>query len=188
MNKPKVNSESQKQLDAVEKQFEQFNEQVQSMTLDSMNKAPVVEREQQTKMSNREMNKTDAPYIKPVRSISSKEPFNEKYRKEWEESWEYVKCVVENLEIIGERVEKWTKRFAGDPAHFWQIPVNKPIYLPRFVADELSKCCYHRLKMDENIQRGSDGTSTLYGTMVVDQKLHRLNCRPVDASFASMAI
>lgn len=188
MNRPKVNSESQKQLDQVEKQFEQFSEQVQSLNMDALNKVPVTMTEPQTKMSNREINKADAPRIRPIRSISSKEPFNEKYRKEWEHAWEDVRCVVENLEIIGERIQKWTKKFAGDPAHFWEIPVNKPIYIPRFVAEELSKCCYHRLKMDESVARENYGTATVYGTMVVEETKHRLNCRPAESSFLSMSM
>lgn len=186
MNKPKVNSDSQKELDRVEKQFEQFNEQAQSMTLEAMNKAPLKDIEQQTKLSNREMNRDDAPYIKPVRSLSGTDKFNEKYRKDWEHAWEYVKCVVENLEIIGERVQKWTKKFAGDPAHFWEIPVNKPIYLPRFVAEELSKCWYHRLKMDESMTSPNGNGITHYGAIVAEQRVHRLNCRPVNSSFTSL--
>lgn len=186
MTKPKVNSESQKQLDKAEEHFEAFDAQVKSLTLDHMNKAPVLELEPQTKLSSREANKADAIHLKPLRSINSKEPFNEKYRAEHTEAWKYVRCIVENNEIIGEAIELWTKRFAGDSAHFWRVPVNKPIYLPRHLAQRLSECKYHRLIMDQSQISSADGLGTYMGSMVVDQTKHRIDCREVGNSFTSM--
>jgi len=186
MAAPKVNSAGQKELDRADEQFKAFDEQVKSMTVDHMNKAPVLETEPQTKMSNRELNKDDAPYIKPLRSINSKEPFNEKYRAQHTEAWKYVKCVVENNEIIGESVEVWTKRFAGDPAHFWKIPVNKPVYIPKLLADQLSQCSYHRLSMDQSQISSADGMGTYMGSMVVDHTKHRIDARPVGFGFVGM--
>lgn len=84
MTRPKVNSESQKELDRVHDHFQSFDTEVKQMTLDQMNKAPVMETEDHTKMSQREINKYNAPVIKPLRQINSKEPFNETYRKEYE--------------------------------------------------------------------------------------------------------
>jgi hypothetical protein len=186
MNKPKVNSESQKELDRAEKQFEAFDAQVKEMTLDRMNTAPDKEREPQTKLSSGEVKRMDAPYIKPVRSISSREQFNEKYRADHTRAWEYIKCIVENNEIIGEDVECWTKKFAGDPAHFWKIPVNKPVYIPRLLAKQISDCKYHRLRMEDTQMSGADHAGTYVGTMVVDQVKHRLDCREAGNSFASV--
>lgn len=186
MNKPKVNSESQKELDKAAAQIDAFESQVKDMTMDRMNAAPVEEKDPQTKMSNREVNKSDAPYIKPVRSINSKEPFNEKYRKEHTKAWEYIKCIAENNEIIGEAIECWTKKFAGDPAHLWKIPVNKPVYIPRLVAKQISECRYHRLSMDQTQIAGSDGNGTYMGSMVVDNTKQRLDCREAGNHFTAM--
>lgn len=189
MVSPKVNSASQRQLDSAAEQFEKFDESVKALTVDHMNKSVIPETEPQVKASNRELNKADAPYIKPVRSINSKEPFNEKYREAHTEAWKYVKCVVENLEIIGETVECWTKKFPGDPAHFWKVPVNKPVYIPKLLADQLASCCYHRLSMEQNQTSnliGSDGMGTYVGSMVVDSVKHRIDARPVGYGFIGM--
>src|SRR5579863_4732004 len=160
MNKPKVNSEAQKEIEKAQESFDKFHENLKDFNPLSVS-APVDEKEPQTRLSTREANKMDAPYIKPIRSINSKEAFNEKYRKQWEEGWQYVKCIVENHEIIGEAVEVWTKRFAGDSAHFWRIPVNKPIMIPRLLAEQLAKCQYHRLIMEDRpVEQGHMGTIT----------------------------
>lgn len=178
--KPKVNSKGNQELQKADEHFTKFEEQVKSLTHDEVSKAPTQETEPQTKLSNREIDKSDASYIKPVRAIFSKEKFNENFRKERDEGWKYVKCIVENNEIIGERIEKWTKRWPGEPAHFWQIPVNKPIYLPKFLAEELQNCCYHRLVMEES-QQNVEGSLT--HSLVSKETRHRLDCRSV--GFAS---
>lgn|SRR5579885_1208102 len=175
---PRVNSDAQKELKKAEEQFQAFDESIQKMTLDNMNKAPKEELESQTKMSKKEERQYDAPVIKPLRSISSKEKYNPAFEKDHRRAWEYVKCVVENKEIIGEQIHRWTKPFPGDPAQEWKIPVNKPIYLPRFLAIELSKCQYHRLVMQENQVTGSDGVGTWIGAMVAETKVNRIDCRP----------
>ena len=182
MTTPKVNSASQKQLDKMQGEFDTFQENIESMTKDRLDAAPKIETEQQTKISNREAQKYDAPYIKPLRSINSKEPFNEKYRKDWERGWEYVKCIFENNEIIGEQIELWTKRFAGDPAHQWKLPVNKPVWVPRLVAEQVQKCRYHRLRMEDQPTSQGEGM-TFYGSVSVDREIARLDARPVGSGF-----
>lgn len=186
MSKPKVSSGfAEKELDRAEQQFDRFQEEIRDFNpLEA--KAPKIEVEPQTKMSNREANKADAPYIKPIRSMHSAEKFNEKYRKDWERAWEYVRCIAENREIIGESIELWTKKFAGDPAHFWRIPVNKPVYIPRLVAEQIASCSYHRLRMEDR-PTNVEGGMTYYGTMTVEQTVNRLDARPVGSSFVSMA-
>ncbi len=180
---PKVNSKGEQELKKAEERFEKFEAQVKTLTdVDELNKSPLVESEPQTKLSTREAEKADAPYIKPSRSISSKEIFDEKFRKQRDAAWKYVKCIVENNEIIGEKVQKWTKKFPGEPAYFWEIPVNTPIYLPLFLAEELSKCTYHRLVMQEQPQSIGDG-ATLTHTPVAKETRHRIDCRSI--GFAS---
>ena len=50
--KPEVGELAQMQLDKAEKQFEEFNENVKSMTFDELNKAPKADQEMQTQMSS----------------------------------------------------------------------------------------------------------------------------------------
>lgn len=179
MTRPKVNSESQNQLDQAVAQVDAFNEEVKALADAPLKAAPLEETEQQTKMSKRETAKYDAPYIKPERSIQCKEKPNEKYQKERDYMWEYVKIIAENNEIVGETIELWTKKFPGDPAHFWKIPVNKPIYVPRLVAERLTECSYTRYAMeDRQNTMGSDGMGTYYSGMVAKNTVRRLNALP----------
>jgi len=149
VDKPKPTSSlAEKELDKVEKQFEAFDNQVQQMTLDRMNTAPKQDVEQQTLMSQEDIEKSKRIYLKPFKSIGSKEKFNEDYRKYYNFSMEQVQFIAENKEIIGETCEFWTKPFAGMPAEFWKVPTNKPVWGPRHVAERLTGCKYHRLKME----------------------------------------
>ncbi len=186
MAQPKVNSDSQKELNKAQEQFDAFDKSVKEMTLDKMSLAPERPQEEQTKMSGREQKAYDAPYIKPVRSINSKERFNEAYREEHKRAWEYVKVICENFEIIGEQIEMWTKKFAGDAADFWKIPVNKPIYVPRLVAKQIAACKYHRITMEEKVTN-QEGGVTFHGSLAVDHTKNRLDCRIVNEGFVSMA-
>ena len=177
--KPNI-SRSEQQLEKAAEKFDEFAQQVKSLSVDEKANLPSQETEPQTKLSKKEANSLDAPVIKPNRAIFSKEKFNEKMRSEYEVRSKLVKCIVENNEIIGERIEKWTKRWPGEPAHFWQIPVNKPIYLPKFLAEELQNCCYHRLVMEEAPQTAE---GALTHSLVSKETRHRLDCRSV--GFAS---
>ncbi len=180
VDKPKPTSSlAEKELDKVEKQFEAFDNQVQAMTLDRMNSAPKQDIEQQTLMSQEDIEKSKRIYLKPFKSIGSKERFNEDYRKDYNFSMEHVQFIAENKEIIGETCEFWTKPFAGMPAEFWKVPTNKPVWGPRHVAERLTGCKYHRLKM-ENTTTGMDGHGQYYGSMAVDSTIQRLDAIPVN--------
>src|SRR5574337_233259 len=121
-------SASQKEMDNMEKNFQEFSDSVKDMTMDRMNKAPKEDSEQQTKLSQKELNNSKDIYLKPKRSLSSPEKFNDKYRKDYDFAKEYVCFIAENKEIIGEDLTLWTKPFAGMPAEEWEIPVNKPVW------------------------------------------------------------
>lgn len=188
MARPQLNAEGQKELDKADEQFEAFKSKISSYNpLD--NRKPVEEVDPVIKLSNREMQKMDAPYIKPVRSISrpkgDKMPvyWNEKYQRIHDYDWEYVKCKVENKEIINDDVECWTCKYGCDPAHFWKVPVNKPVYIPRLLASQLAQCKYNKLIMQEEKIRSSDGMATYTGTMEVEQTINRINCTSVASSF-----
>lgn len=176
---PKVKSESEKELEKVEKQFEEFDNQVKQLTLDRMNEAPKLEVEQQTKLSQKEIERSKEIVLKPTRSIAGRDKFNERFREDWNYAKQYVRFIAENKEIIGEAIEMWTKPFAGIPAEFWTIPTNKVINAPRYVAEQIKRCTYHRLVMQETHTQ-SDGMGTYYGQMAADQTINRLDAHPVN--------
>lgn len=179
MVKPNMNSESEKELDKVEKQFEQFDEQVQSMTFDRMSKAPKQELEPQTKLSQQEIANSKDIFLKPHRTISCQDKFNESFREQYNFDKEYVQFQAENKEIIGEAIDIWTRPYGGMPAEWWKVPVNKPVWGPRYLAEQIKRCYYHRLIMQTNASTGADGAGQYYGTMAVDTTVPRLDAVPI---------
>jgi hypothetical protein len=176
--KPQLNSASQKELDKAEAEFKKFDEEVKSMTLDRMNAAPKQETEE-PKISQKEIAKNNETYLKPTRTIASKEAFNEKFRDEYNFQKEYVNFTAINHEIIGENIEKWTKEFPGQPAEFWTIPTAKPVWGPRYLAESLKRCNYHVFSMDEKQVTSADGMGSYTGRIVVDSVKQRLDAHPV---------
>lgn len=166
------------EMEKAEKQLQAFESSVQTLTLDRMNEAPLQETEPQTQISQKELAKSKDIYLKPFRSIGSREKFNEEFRSQWEHSKEYVCFTAENHEIIGEDIDIWTKPFAGLPAEWWKVPVNKPVWGPRHLAEQISRCKYHRLKTEDR-QTGTEQGVSYYGNMVVDNIVHRLDAKPV---------
>lgn len=178
-SKPKVSSQSaQNELDKAEKQFDKFKEEIKDLTLDRANEAPKHEYEQQTRLSSREIAKTNYVFLKPKRSISSKEKFNEAHRADYNFMAERVSFIAENNEIIGETIDLWTKPFPGMPAEQWEIPTNKAVNGPRYLAERLKGCTYHRLVMQDK-PMGGDHAGTYIGTMIADTTKQRLDAHPV---------
>ncbi len=181
MATPKVSSSGEKELEKCEKQFKEFDDQVQSMTLDRMNMAPKQDVEPQTKMAQVDIDKSNLLYLKPTKSIGSREKFNENYREEYNHAKEYVNFTAENKEIIGETIELWTKPFAGMPAEFWKVPCNKPVWGPRYLAEQIKRAYYHRLTMNQHTSTGADGMGQYYGAMAVDSIVQRLDAVPISS-------
>jgi hypothetical protein len=173
--KPKVN---ESEMDKLEKQFDAFDSQVKDLTLDRMNQAPKQESEPQAQLSSKEIEKSKEIYLKPSKSISTNQKFNEKFRESYNFDKEYVHFIAENNEIKGDMIELWTRPYGGMPAEFWQIPANKPVWGPRYLAEQIKRCFYHRLKMEQTTT-GSDATASYYGNMAVDTTIQRLDARPV---------
>lgn len=177
--KPKVsNSAAQQQLDEAQKQFDAYDAKVKEMTLDSMNSAVKKEVEPQTKIAQKDGEKSNETYLKPVRTISTPDKFNEKFRDKYNFAKEYVRFIAENKEIIGEAIELWTKPFAGIPAEFWLVPVNKPVWGPRYLAERIKGCSYHKFSMEQNKMTSQDGTAQYFGGIVVDSVVQRLDAYP----------
>ena len=176
--KPKLSVTGDKELDRLDSQFQKFDEEVKSMTHERMRNVPKQESDPQTKMSTREAQKYDAPWLKPERTISDGQKFNERFQQEYEHAAEYVRFVAENKEIIGESIEIWTHPYGGKPAEFWRVPVNKPVMGPRHLAEQIKRCTYHRLVMQETTM-ASDGYGKYYGSIAADTTIQRLDAHPV---------
>jgi hypothetical protein len=179
--RPKSTSLAEKEMDKVEEQFAAFDANVKELTQDRMNAAPKLELEPQTKLSSKEISKTKDVYLKPTRSIgcSPKDKFNERFRDQYNFNKEYVQFIAENKEIIGESIELWTRPYGGMSAEYWTVPVNKPVWGPRYLAEQIKRCSYHRLVMQQNVSTGGDGMGQYYGAMAVDTTVQRLDATPV---------
>ncbi len=177
-NKTKVTSSGQKEIENVEKQLQAFESNIKEMTVDNLNKAPQFDQEPQTQLSKKDIEKSKDLYLKPAKTISSKEKFNEDYRKDFNFSKEYVHFVAENKEVIGETIKLWTKPFAGMPAEYWEVPVNKPLWGPRYLAEQIKAAKYHAMVMND-VPTGAEGGHTFYGSMAVKNTIQRLDAHPV---------
>jgi len=179
--KPNMNSQSEKELDKVEKQFDDYKEKIEEMTLDRMNAAPKKEVEPQTKMSQADIAKSKDIYLKPHKTIAGRDKFNEDFREQYNFDKQYVQFTAENKEIIGEAIELWTKPFSGIPAEFWRVPVGKPVWGPRYLAEQMKRCNYHRFVMQQNSITDSDGMGTYHGSITVDTTIQRIDALPVSS-------
>ncbi len=167
------------EINKLEKQFNEFDQNVKDLTLDRMNAAPKEDVEPQTKLSQRDIEKSKDIYLKPIKSIGVRQPFNEKFRAQYEFDKEYVHFTAEHKEIIGDTIDIWTHPYGGMPAEEWLVPTNVPVWGPRYLAEQLKRKTYHRLKMDEGVHTSNDGSGKWYGAMAVDTTIQRLDANPV---------
>lgn len=177
------NSASQRQLDQAESQFNKFEEELKSLTMDRLNATPKEESEG-PKISSKEIRDSKEIYLKPIRNLRPVDPktgkspaFNEKFRKDYEFAKELVRFIAQNKELDGENVEIWTLPFTGMEAEYWEVPTNKPVWGPRYLAEQIKRKFYHRLVMtrSNNVQ---DGFGQYYGTMAADTTIQRLDAVP----------
>lgn len=188
---PKVNSAGQRELDKAQEQINQFEEQVKSVTLDEMNKAPIKETEQ--KISMEDLAKHNEIYLKPIKTIGpgintktgEKEKFNEKWRSEYEFQKEYVAFTAYNNMITGDKIEIWTKPFPGMNCEFWEVPTNRPVWGPRYLAEQITRARHHNLIMKGGAANPFDGTVQyqdsivqIQGQIVAKETVQRLDARP----------
>jgi hypothetical protein len=178
-DKPKAKSSlAERELDKAQEQFDSFDSQVKEMSLDKMNEAPKQEIEPQTKLSQSEIEKSQDIYLKPIRTHASREKFNEKYREDYNFQKEYVYFIAENHEAIGESIDIWTKPFPGVPAEEWMVPCNKPVWGPRYLAEQITKARYHILSMDQSKMTSVNQFGQEYGQIVVKSTKQRLDALP----------
>lgn len=180
MAKPtNINSQAEKELDKVEKQFEAYSQNIEEMTLDRMNMAPRLETEPSVKLSSKEIEKSKDIYLKPTKTVACRDKFNESFRKQYEHDKEFVHFQADNKEIIGESIEIWTRPYSGMAAEFWRVPVNKPVWGPRYLAEQIKRCTYHRLISEQSTMTSSDGMGQYTGTIISDKIIPRLEAMPV---------
>lgn len=185
--KPKVNSFGQRELDKAQEQFEKFDSEVKAMTKDRMDLTPKADTEGH-KIAQKEIEKKNDIYLKPKRTLfqvdnktGKSPPFNERFRDEYNFQKEYVNFIFENHEIKGETTTMWTRPYPGLPAEEWDVPTNKPVWGPRYLAEQIKRKFDHRLKMDESVTTGADGRGQYYGAMAVDTTVQRLDAHPVSS-------
>ncbi len=182
LSRPEVNSFGQKELDKAEKKFEEFQEEIKEVSSGINNRMDLSkkkETEEQVPLSQNQINNAKDIYLKPKRSIGSREKFNEKFREAYIFDKELVCFIAEHKELIGEDITLWSKPYAGMPAEEWVIPTGKPVWGPRYVAEQLKRKYYNRLVMNERQVVGQDGTGTFTGQLVVEEQRQRLDARPV---------
>ncbi len=183
IKKPKVTtSKAEQELDRAQEQFNEFDAQVKAINLDSARLAPLKEEEPQTKMSAKDIEKSREIYLKPIKWCACKDPFNEDYRSDWEDKKQMVRFIAENSEVKGETIDIWTKPFAGVAAMEWLVPVNKPVWGPRYLAEQIRSCQYSQLHTDESKTTGTTEHTSSFGQMVVEKRVNRLNATPVNTS------
>jgi len=118
-----------------------------SLTVDKIAETPVNEPEIQTRLTTKELAASEGiPYIEPKRRLTppmGKLP--DCLKKEHARAWEYVKGIYENYECPGDSIKFSLSLYPGDADYLWEIPANKPVYVPRMVANHLEECQkYHK--------------------------------------------
>jgi len=151
-----------------------------------MNQAPRQESEA-PKMAEKDIHKNNDLYLKPKRTIfavdtktGQGQKFNENFRAEYNFQKEYVNFMFTNNELSGETTTIWTRPFGGLPAEEWEVPPNKPVWGPRYLAEQIKRCFYHRLVMRDRVTSG-DGVGQWYGSMAADTTVQRLDAHPVSS-------
>ena len=135
--------------------------------------------EPQTKLSAKDLERSKDIYLKPERTISCRDKFNEKFRDNYTYDKEYVQFIAENKEIIGDSIEIWTRPYGGMSAEFWRVPTNTPVWGPRYLAEQIKRKSYHRLVMKDK-PTASSSEGTYYGTLVSNTTVQRLDAHPVN--------
>lgn len=171
-----------KELEQAIVNSDKMREDMSKITMDAVAGVPLAETDVQTKMTKKQIEEYDAPVIKPSKSMPSTGKPLDKEKAMREDGWKYIKVIAENNEVVGERVDFWHKKFAGDPIYYWEIPVNKPIYVPKHIAQHLSERKYHVFKMQdrsrEGLQHGDYAQS-----LICQETRRRIDCRSVQFGF-----
>lgn len=120
----------------------EMHEDMNALTVDAIEKmAPKVEVEPQIKLTAKQMAESEgALYIEPRRKLPPFGKISEELKKKRDYDWEYVKGIYENYVVNGETLRFWYCIYPGDPDCEWEIPANRPVYVPRMIAKHLEEC------------------------------------------------
>lgn len=177
---PVLTGDAATEMQKLENQLEEQKQHLKELAERPVNeRKPVEETEPQTKLSQQQLRNSKDVWLKPEKSLNINVPFNEKFRDAYNYDKEYVRFIAEHKEIIGESIEIWTKKYPGVPAEFWVVPVNKPVWGPRYLAEQISKQSYTIYSMDDTQETTRDGLGTYYGHMVASKQVPRLTAEPV---------
>ena len=193
LSRPQVNSFGQHELDKAEKQFEAFEQNMKDVTsnapapnLKRMDLSRKKDESLQVEISQNQINNCKDIYLKPTKSIGSKEKFNERFRDSWNYDRQTVGFIAENKEVIGETIDVWTKPYPGVPAEEWIVPVNVPVFGPRYLAEQIKRKYYNRLISDQTKTTGTNQMGTMYGQIVVEEQRQRLDAHPISKGKTSV--
>ena len=183
---PKVDLQGHKELEKVESQINSQLEPIKNFG--HINAHPNHNVEPQTKLSSTDIEKSNQIYLKPIHTVPPgvnpktgvREAFNEKFRSSYEFDKQYVQFISEHKELLGENIEIWTKPYPGINAEEWKIPTNKPVWGPRYLAEQIKRKFYRKLTMKQDKIVGSDGHGSYYGAIEVESTVPRLDCFPVN--------
>lgn len=170
---------AQQELDKAQRQFESADQNIKNLAHEDSANVPRLETEPQTKLSQKDLERTQDIYLKPSRSINVPQKFNENFREQYEFDKQYVKFIAENKESPGDTIEMWTHPYGGVPAEFWEVPTNKPIWAPRYVAEQIKSRTYRRLTMQQKVITEANSIGQMYGALAVETIINRLDAQPV---------
>jgi hypothetical protein len=166
---------------AVEQVLE-MQQDMNALTVDKINETAPKAVEVEEKVNYKKLaEKEGVQYIEPLRKLNAFGTLPDKQLKEHTRDWEYVKGVFENHVINGEPITFWYSKYAGDPDCLWQVPCNRPVYVPRMIATHLESCMqYHTfdyVQKPEQNWRKDDFTHNFTAT----NTFYRGKFRPIGA-------
>ena len=176
-----ISPEMRKEVEKIDLQMDATQANLAQINVDT--KPDIFQERKETPLTQKELH-SDAPYIKPSRrmaAVSKPKPEQEKLRKA---AWEYIKCIVENYELRSESVDFWyTPPLSGEDTCEWIVPVNRPIYLPRMVAEHLATRSYNRIVMQDASHKFSGesrmGAQITPTELIAVERRRRIDCRPL---------
>lgn len=137
-------STKRKDMEAVESVIK-MQEDLATLTIDKINEIAPEADPKPVELSDRERAALEnALYIEPKRKLKAFGTLPEKLKREHQHAWEYVKGMFENYIVNNEPLTFWLSLYPGDPDCLWEIPPNRPVYIPRHVAKHLEEVMkYH---------------------------------------------
>lgn len=154
----------------------EMHKDMNALTIDKIEETAPEAQVEELKLSKKEQAKMEgALYLEPIRRLRAIGTLPEKLKKDHARDWEYVKGMLENYIVNGEPVRFWYCGYPGDQDCMWEVPANKPVYVPRMIARHLAETMkYHtfgyidkpqeKLRVDDHVEMFA-ATGTHYRAM-----------------------